>query len=116
MTDKITAATNKVAKAITDLAKAFETDAGSISEEGFRKVFDFLRVTVSGAEEKARIARILAPATTGTFSLDMELPTAPSPAPLTFPPGVRAPAGERLVGGQRVAPQPDLGVDFIDED
>jgi hypothetical protein len=93
MSQKIEQAVNKVGKALGELVKAFEQAGAQIDEEHANKVFAFLGQSLNGVQQKALLARQVSIATTGRFSLDMDLPTAGpalipvlSPVPAAFNP------------------------------
>lgn len=123
---KVEMATNKIAKDFDMLARAMDASMGQLTDDQVAKVFSFLGLTLTKVQQQVLINR-QARVTAGGFSLDMELPTAPSPTPpaLTYPPGVRGsirtPEG-RLFTGEATPAARDIqqeddadGVGFIEE-
>lgn len=109
-TERLEAATNKVGKAFGELLNVFEKHGDKIEEKDLDKVFAFLSLSLHGVHQKALIARGVAVATNGGFTLDMELP-APNPGQVM------------RVAGQKRTPTPppslepenDDDVGFIDD-
>lgn len=110
MSQKLEAATNKVGRSLGDLLKVFEGHGHELSEAQVDKVFLFLKAALDGVEQKARLARIVSVATSGSFSLDMDLADLPAPSA----PSVSAPTP-----AERLRPPRELADDdeafFIDE-
>lgn len=111
--EKIEQAVGRAAKTMTEVVTAVEKFGHALTPAQLDKALAFLRLTLDGVEQRARIARNTAIATSGTFSLDMELPgiqtPSPAPAPINHDPRPttadparrRRPEG-RLVGKQGV--------------
>lgn len=133
--EKIEASVQRVARAVADLARAFER--APQSAEATAKAFTYLSMAMNGARVRA-LGAITGPA--GKFTLDMMLPAhaptaslpdyhaGPQPAAPAYPPGARAPTRSGLtveqLGGRltrearNAAPAPTAvaGAEFIDDD
>ncbi|MCH8476056.1 MAG: hypothetical protein LAT55_12615 [Opitutales bacterium] len=72
--DKIESAVARAAKAMTAVVTAVEKTWHAITPDDLEKALRFMRLTMDGVEQRARMARNTAIATSGTFSFDMELP------------------------------------------
>lgn len=127
--EQLEAATNKVGKAIGDLLVVFERQGQHLDEASQRKVFGFLHKALEGAHQKATVARTIAKATNGAFSLedaDEEIvtpgpvtgfgsPARPAPMPVenafTFVPPPEGRATIRLRPGQELPDSQSEGSD-----
>lgn len=105
ITKKLETATNKIGRAFGDLLGVFEKHGDEITGENLEKIFTFLNLSLGGIYQKALIARSVAVATNGGFTLDMELPT-PPPAQHEM----------RVAGHGKRIPSPPPSLDPEDDD